>query len=253
VDIPLSKVRADGIQTPPVAVSRHTAKLAQGDKIEMSAQVKSMVAAAVMAAAGLFASSASAAVFLGFQHNGGAIVTMDTDASLVQFVGAFGAFEVNVYSGTDGVYPQLLGTSGHTRNRVGGNAGTLDVYVTVTDLTTAPGHFQSSFATNVLPAGWTLTTTTYANDDNALWGIGGTLLSSKTFNSIGVFEHLGAASVENPYSVTARYTITAPSHGEALANISVAGVPEPGAWALMIMGFGAAGALLRRRRTTAAA
>jgi hypothetical protein len=215
----------------------------------MGAQVKSMVAAAVMAAAGLFASSASAAVFLGFQHNGGAIVQVDDDASIVQFAGAFGAFEVNVYSGTDGVYPQLMGTSGHTRNTTGGNAGTLDVYVTVTDLTTGPGHFESSFATNVLPKGWTLTTRTYANADNALWGVGGTLLSTKTFESIGVFEHNGFAAVANPYSVTARYTITAPTNGEALSNISVAAVPEPGAWALMILGFGAAGAVLRRRRT----
>ncbi|MDZ4376514.1 MAG: PEPxxWA-CTERM sorting domain-containing protein [Phenylobacterium sp.] len=28
-------------------------------------------------------------------------------------------------------------------------------------------------------------------------------------------------------------------------------VPEPGAWALMIMGFGAAGAMVRRRRAVA--
>lgn len=34
---------------------------------------------------------------------------------------------------------------------------------------------------------------------------------------------------------------------------AVGGVPEPGAWALMIGGFGLAGAALRRRRTSAAA
>jgi hypothetical protein len=36
-------------------------------------------------------------------------------------------------------------------------------------------------------------------------------------------------------------------------SASIAGVPEPGAWALMIMGFGAAGAVLRRRRALALA
>jgi hypothetical protein len=195
------------------------------------------------------ASSADAAVYLGFQHNGGAIVQKDTDASVVMFAGLFGAFEVNVYSGTDGVYPQLLGTSGHTRNTVGGDAGTLDVYVTVDDLTQVPTGFFSSFAANVLPAGWTLTTRTYANADNALWGIGGTLLSSNTFGGIGTYEDVGQAPVgPGPYSVTARYTIKAPTAGEALSNIAVAAVPEPGSWALMIAGFGGAGAMLRRRR-----
>jgi hypothetical protein len=219
----------------------------------MATNFKTMVAVAALAVTSSFAASASATVYLGFQHNAGAIVTVDTDAAIVAFAGAFGDFEVNVYSGTDGVYPQLLGTSGHTRNNSGGDAGTLDVYVTVTDLATIPAHFLSSFTTNVLPAGWTMTTATYANDDNALWGIGGTLLSTKTFGGIGTFQHVGDATLAAPYSITARYTITAPTHGESLANISVAGIPEPGAWALMIMGFGAAGALLRRRRTTVAA
>jgi len=39
--------------------------------------------------------------------------------------------------------------------------------------------------------------------------------------------------------------------GAAIDNVSVA-VPEPGTWALMIMGFGGAGAMLRRRRLVAA-
>lgn len=34
-------------------------------------------------------------------------------------------------------------------------------------------------------------------------------------------------------------------------TMTTAGVPEPGSWALMIMGFGGAGALLRRRRAQA--
>ncbi|TAL28556.1 MAG: PEP-CTERM sorting domain-containing protein [Phenylobacterium sp.] len=33
----------------------------------------------------------------------------------------------------------------------------------------------------------------------------------------------------------------------AINQPSVAAIPEPGAWALMILGFGAAGAMLRRR------
>lgn len=37
------------------------------------------------------------------------------------------------------------------------------------------------------------------------------------------------------------------------ANFSAAAVPEPASWALMIMGFGAAGAMMRRRRLVPAA
>ena len=38
----------------------------------------------------------------------------------------------------------------------------------------------------------------------------------------------------------------------SVSPVSAGGVPEPGAWALMILGFGAAGAALRRRRAAIA-
>jgi choice-of-anchor C domain-containing protein len=41
--------------------------------------------------------------------------------------------------------------------------------------------------------------------------------------------------------------------GPALDNVSVAAVPEPAQWALMLMGFGGLGAAMRRRRAVAAA
>lgn len=41
-------------------------------------------------------------------------------------------------------------------------------------------------------------------------------------------------------------------YGAAIDNVSVTGVPEPATWALMIAGFGGAGAMLRRRRAVAA-
>jgi len=39
----------------------------------------------------------------------------------------------------------------------------------------------------------------------------------------------------------------------AIDNISVTAVPEPGTWALMIIGFGGAGAMLRSNRRKAVA
>jgi choice-of-anchor C domain-containing protein len=41
--------------------------------------------------------------------------------------------------------------------------------------------------------------------------------------------------------------------GPALDNVQIAAVPEAGTWAMMIAGFGLAGASLRRRRTAVAA
>ena len=42
-------------------------------------------------------------------------------------------------------------------------------------------------------------------------------------------------------------------YGPALDNVSVAAVPEPAEWALMLVGFGGLGAVARRRRRLAAA
>jgi hypothetical protein len=43
-------------------------------------------------------------------------------------------------------------------------------------------------------------------------------------------------------------TFTADNTGRVLVDVNSGAVPEPQAWALMILGFGTAGALLRRRR-----
>jgi len=42
------------------------------------------------------------------------------------------------------------------------------------------------------------------------------------------------------------------AYGPALDNVSVAGVPEPAQWALMLVGFGGLGAAMRRRRAALA-
>ena len=40
--------------------------------------------------------------------------------------------------------------------------------------------------------------------------------------------------------------------GAAVDNVSVTAVPEPATWAMMILGFGAAGSMIRRRKAVAA-
>jgi choice-of-anchor C domain-containing protein len=46
---------------------------------------------------------------------------------------------------------------------------------------------------------------------------------------------------------------TGTAFGPALDNVSVAGVPEPASWAMMLLGFGGMGAVLRRQRRPVAA
>lgn len=53
-------------------------------------------------------------------------------------------------------------------------------------------------------------------------------------------------------AATGRFTLTDLEFQFDLAKVETAPVPEPGAWALMILGFGLAGATLRRRRGLAA-
>jgi hypothetical protein len=50
----------------------------------------------------------------------------------------------------------------------------------------------------------------------------------------------------------ANKTMVIGKDGLAASSAVTGGVPEPASWALMIVGFGAAGAMLRRRRTLAA-
>ncbi|HEX7944307.1 MAG TPA: PEPxxWA-CTERM sorting domain-containing protein [Phenylobacterium sp.] len=211
-----------------------------------------------------FAGSANAAIFIGLQQAGvdgdgggaacvsGGICTKASGAAAAVFFGTYGSFEMELLTGTQGVDPALLGSTTSDTNSLGAG-GTLDVYVTRTDIDgPVPLSFFSSFTSNVLPAGWTVTQSTYVSTANALYT--GTLLSSHLFTAADTFSETKAfAGGAGPYSVTTRYTLTAPTTGNALSTVAIASVPEPGTWALMITGFGGAGAMIRRRRRAIAA
>ena len=221
----------------------------------MKISTKFLVAAASAASIVSFALPASAVVYIGLQTagvNGGAISTEASGANFATFADMYGAFELTLTTGTVGLAPTILGSTSTLQNSSGG--GSLDVWVTRTDITgPVPNGIRSSFTSNTLTTGWSLTEQSYFSASNQIFG--GTLLSAYTFMppGLGTFSANAAAAGAGPYSVTQRYTITAPSSGQSLATISMAAVPEASTWALMIMGFGGVGVMLRSRRRQGAA
>jgi hypothetical protein len=226
--------------------------------------ITKFAAAAAALSMAAFAGAANATIYIGLQQAGvdgdgagvtcvsGGICTKASGAGAAVFFGTYGSFEMELLTGTEGVDPALLGSTTSDTNSLGAG-GTLDVYVTRADIDgPIPLSFFSSFTSNVLPKGWTVTQSTYVSTSNALYT--GALLSSHLFTAADTFSETKAfAGGSGPYSVTTRYTLTAPTTGNALSTIAIASVPEPGTWALMIVGFGGAGALLRRRRQALAA
>ena len=115
--------------------------------------------------------------------------------------------------------------------------------------------FLSTLRSNSITPGWSLRERTYVSSANTLFD--GTQVSDYTFNSannaLGQNITSGLAVGAGPFSVTERYTITAINQGSSKATIDMFAVPEPTTWALMILGFGGVGAMVRGRRRQAMA
>jgi hypothetical protein len=60
-----------------------------------------------------------------------------------------------------------------------------------------------------------------------------------------------ATSASETLTFASEVTVGDPSYGNELTNVSVVGVPEPAAWALMLVGFAGLGGALRTRRRAA--
>ena len=87
------------------------------------------------------------------------------------------------------------------------------------------------------------------NTNNALFGVGGTLLSSTTFSADGSSVQTAFANAgPGPYSITEEFIITAGAAGGSGNSTIVVGVPETSTWAMMIFGFLGVGFLAYRRK-----
>ena len=64
--------------------------------------------------------------------------------------------------------------------------------------------------------------------------------------------HLYEGVGENEFAIAWDADAFTQTRGTLTLSLEIADVPEPGTWALMILGFGATGAALRRRKLAAA-
>ena len=166
-----------------------------------------------------------------------------------------------------GGLPQILSSNSIDTALTTSGTHTITVYVTSQNLTQPTGltAWSSSFTSNALPAGWTVTTQTYFDPTNGLYNAttdgldpDAVLLRSATFNAIGTQgPFVDVQNVAAPFSVTEVYTITGFWDGtdnqDHLSNDTInlrstaLPVPEPASLAILgsaLLGFG----LIRRRR-----
>ena len=152
-----------------------------------------------------------------------------------QQLGAFDLNTVSVNAGPSFVAaPGILRTN--TLNIDLNNAGThsmvLDIIATITS---GPGSLQallSTFSVSGLTTGWTAQEQTFIN--------GSLLADTGTFtNDSDSAKSIDAAFLGSPYTAEARYTITSNGIGQfnGGVDISIAAVPEPSTWAMMLLGF----------------
>jgi PEP-CTERM motif len=139
-----------------------------------------------------------------------------------------------------------------------GSPDTLDIYVSVSDITGFNGPLESlsGLTVNFLTAGWTVTESTYEDNSNAVFGTTDLLATHSFSTGPDVFTQFTPVTTTAPFSVTEFYQISSNGlRGAANDTIDLsATVPEPSTWAMMLVGLAGLGLVgYQTRRRGAAA
>jgi len=195
----------------------------------------------------------AATVTIGLQQagvNGGAITPVAGGVGSANIANLpYGTFTSNTVDGTGRPIlplPDILDSS--SLNVTSDGPGTLRVYVTSQNNNDVSNVWLSSFTTNRLTPGWSVTEQTFLDPANGLFSTA-IALGSAVFNSMGTSAAAAIAASGNNYSVTHLYTIVATGIGVANSTINLA-IPIPGALPLFATGLLGLWALRRKRKNT---
>jgi len=209
-------------------------------------------AGALLAALVAAAPSYASVIYIGASKNGTTITTEAHGPGItapVVWDGTYDSLSVSI-SGAD-PQPALprFGSTELTASTHSKKSGTVYFFVSETGLHTSPTtmSLDSYFSGNLVPAGWSITETTWLDDANVRYGMG-MLLATDTFGPGGpyaspAFPSLPASA--SPYSLTEEYAITWTGKGSVLSTEkivgSIAAIPEVSTWGLMVIGFAGLG------------
>lgn len=169
----------------------------------------------------------------------------------------FGGFTV-IDTAAGGDAPPATGLTSTNIDVKASGAGSLDLWATITGLTTATGiqPWISGFTTNLLPTStWTITEKTWLDPLDAAFGttilLGSAVLTSSLTTAGNI---VGANAGLGPYSLTEEFIINATGAGASTNTISaVSTTPLPAALPLFAGGLGVLGfAGLRKKRKKSA-
>lgn len=197
------------------------------------------------------AAASAATVTIGLQQagvNGGAITTVASGAGAANISNLpYGSFSSNTVDGTGKpILPAPDVLDSNSLNVTTGTAGTLRVYITSQNNTDVSNVWLSSFTSNRLTSGWSVTEQTFLDPANGLFSTA-IALGSAAFSGLGTSAAAAIAASGGNYSVTHLYTIVSNGVGVANSTINLS-TPIPGALPLFATGLLGLWALRRRNK-----